>query len=53
MATLSVVMVFLVEQRIKARGDREVSDKITKDLLEGVRGMRPNQGERGNSGVCI
>ena len=33
------------QQRIKAGGDREVSDKITKNLLEGSGSMRLDWGE--------
>ena len=40
------------QQRVKARGDRKVSDEVTRDLLEGVRYMRLDLGERGNGGVC-
>ena len=41
------------QQEIKAGGSGEVSDQVTRDLLEGARGMRSDQSERGNSGMCI
>ena len=41
------------QQRIKARGSREVGDQVTRDLLEGTRGMRLDWGEWGDSGVCV
>ena len=41
------------QQRVKTRGGGEVGDEVTRDLLEGMRGMGPDQGERGNGGVCV
>ena len=40
------------QQRVKARGGREVSDQVARDLLEGARGKGFNGSEQGNSGVC-
>ena len=37
---LSKPMVYHDQERIEARGDREVRDKITGNLLEGVGGKR-------------
>ena len=41
------------QQRVKARGEEEVSDEVTRDLLKGVGCERSNLGERRNSGVCV
>ena len=35
---LSKPMVYHDHERIEARGDREICDKIARDLLEGTRG---------------
>ena len=35
---LSKPMVYHDQERVKARGDREIRDKIAGDLLEGARG---------------
>ena len=37
---LSKSMVYHDQERIEARGDREVGDEVTGNLLEGVRGDR-------------
>ena len=37
---LSKAMVYHDQERIEAQGDREVSDEVTGNLLEGVRGDR-------------
>ena len=34
---LSKSMVYHNQERVKARGDREISDEITRDLLKGAR----------------
>ena len=41
------------QQRVKARGDGKVSDEVTRDLLEGARGMGFYQSEQGHSGVSV
>ena len=41
------------QQRIKARGSREVSDEVTRDLLEGAQCVGLDQGEQRNSEVCV
>ena len=41
------------QQRIKTRGSREVGDKVIEDLLEGMRYVGLDQGERGNSRVYV
>ena len=41
------------QQRIEAGGKGEVSDEVTRDLLEGARCMGFDRGERGNSGVHV
>ena len=41
------------QQRIKTREGREVGDKVTRDLLEGLGGTGLDQGERRNGGVCV
>ena len=49
----SKVMVDHDQQGIEARGDREVSDEVTRDLLEGVRYMRFDGDKWRNGGICI
>ena len=41
------------QQGIKAGGDREVGNEVTRDLLEGVRRAGLDQGEGENSEVCL
>ena len=41
------------QQRVKARRKRKVGDQITGDLLEGVRCVGHDQGERRDSGVGV
>ena len=41
------------QERVKARGSREVGDEVTRDLLEGARGMGLNWGKQKNGGVCV
>ena len=41
------------QQRVKARGSKEVGDQVTGDLLEGMRGVGLDRGERGDGGVCV
>ena len=50
---LSKPMVYHHQKGIRASGRGEVSDKVTRDLLEGVRHRGASGGERGNSGVCV
>ena len=41
------------QQRVNAGGGGEVGDKVTRDLLKGVRGMRLDWGQWGDSGVRV
>ena len=50
---LSKPMVDHDQERVKARGDREIGDEITRDLLEGVRGDGFDGGQRGYSRVRV
>ena len=40
------------QERVKTRGGQQVSDKVTRDLLERARGKEFDRSERWNSGVC-
>ena len=50
---LSKLMVDHDQERVKARGHRQVSDEITRDLLEESRGQGLDRGEKWNSGMEI
>ena len=50
---LSKPMVDHDQERIEARGDREVRDKVTRDLLEGARSDRFNGRQGGCGGVRV
>ena len=50
---LSKAMVDYDQQRVKARGGGEVSDKVTRDLLEQSGCMRSDQCKQEDSGVCV
>ena len=50
---LSKPMVYHDQKGIKADGRGQVSDKVTRDLLEGVGCRGVNEGEWGNGGVCV
>ena len=41
------------QERVKAKGHRQVSDEVTRDLLEGSRGKGSDRGERWNGGMGI
>ena len=41
------------QQRVKARGNGEVGDQVTRDLLEGARGVQFDRGQRGDGGVRV
>ena len=41
------------QQRIKTRGSGGVSDKVTRDLLEGAQHMGLDRSEWRSGGVCI
>ena len=41
------------QQGIKTRGGREVSDKVTRDLLKGARGMGLDWSQRRDGGVGV
>ena len=41
------------QQRIKAKGGGEIGDEVTRDLLEGARGVGLDWSERGDGGVCV
>ena len=46
-------MVYHDHERIEARGDREIRDKIAGDLLKGARGDGFNGRKGGYGGVCV
>ena len=50
---LSKSMVYHDQERIKVRGDREIHDEITGNLLEGTGGNRFNGRQGGYGGVCV
>ena len=50
---LSKPMVDHNQERVKARGYRQVSDEVARDLLEGSRGKKLDRGERWNGGMGI
>ena len=50
---LSKAMVNHNQERVKARGYRQVSDEVARDLLEGSRGKKLDRGERWNGGMGI
>ena len=41
------------QQRVKAGGSGEVGDEVTRDLLEGARGVGFDRGEQWDGGVCV
>ena len=50
---LSKAMVNHNQERVKARGHWQVSDKVAKDLLEGSRGKGLDRSKRWDSGVDV
>ena len=50
---LCKAMVDYNQQRVETRGSGEVGDKVTRDLLEGARGMRSDWGEQWDGGVGV
>ena len=50
---LSKPMVYHDHERIEARGDREIRDKVAGDLLERARGNGLDGREGGYGGVCV
>ena len=50
---LSKSMVDHDQERVKARGDREIHDQITGDLLEGARSRGFDRGKQWDSGVHV
>ena len=50
---LSKPMVYHDHERIEARGNREVHDKVTRDLLKGTRSNRFNGQQGGYGGVHV
>ena len=51
--SLCKTMVDHDQQRIETRGDREVSDEVTGDLLEEMGGTRLDRGQQGDGGVHV